>query len=431
MNKSKPYAAVAVNQVDLDPVLTARYGQAAVLGVDVAKDQFLAVLRWTDGHFERPWRVRNPDQIRPLVGLLLRLRPACPVRVALEPSGTYGDALRQALDDADLACWRVSPKAVHDYAEVFDGVPSQHDGKDAAVIAELAALNKSARLWPFEPPPLWQQELSYQVDWLTLHQRQGAMWCNRLEGLQARHWPEVGALLRPGSPTLLRLLEHYGGPGPLRDDEQALARLQRWGGRLLSVEKARAVLGSAAATQGVRMAALDLLRMRQYAQQVLQARQQKRSAAVQLRRLAGQDEGLARQAAVVGAVTACVLWAGLGDPGQYDSAAAYRKAMGLNLREASSGRYQGQLHLSKRGDARTRQWLYLAALRLLREPAVQAWYAARKQAKDNGRRLVVALMRKLALALYHVARGCVFSPGRLLGGAAACDGGGPVASGRG
>jgi hypothetical protein len=30
---------------------------------------------------------------------------------------------------------RVSPQAAHDHAEVFDGVPSQHDGKDAAVVS--------------------------------------------------------------------------------------------------------------------------------------------------------------------------------------------------------------------------------------------------------------------------------------------------------
>ena len=45
---------------------------------------------------------------------------------------------------------RVSNKASHDYAEVFDGVPSQHDGKDAAVVAELAALGK-CQPWAYEP----------------------------------------------------------------------------------------------------------------------------------------------------------------------------------------------------------------------------------------------------------------------------------------
>jgi hypothetical protein len=54
--------------------------------------------------------------------------------------------------------WRVSPKAAHDYAEIFDGTPSQHDGKDAAVVAELAALGK-ATAWPYQVKEVWEQEL--------------------------------------------------------------------------------------------------------------------------------------------------------------------------------------------------------------------------------------------------------------------------------
>ena len=57
--------------------------------------------------------------------------------VALEPSGTYGDPFRQALTDAGLNVQRVSPKAAHDYAEVFDGVPSQHDGKESPLKVNL------------------------------------------------------------------------------------------------------------------------------------------------------------------------------------------------------------------------------------------------------------------------------------------------------
>ena len=71
--------------------------------------------------------------------LLQRVSQGRPLVVALEPTGTYGDALRHALGQAGLAVHRVSPKAAADYAETFDGVPSQHDGKDAAVVAELAA----------------------------------------------------------------------------------------------------------------------------------------------------------------------------------------------------------------------------------------------------------------------------------------------------
>ena len=37
-------------------------GQTCVLGVDVAKLELMAVLRWPDGSFQRPWRIENPGE---------------------------------------------------------------------------------------------------------------------------------------------------------------------------------------------------------------------------------------------------------------------------------------------------------------------------------------------------------------------------------
>jgi transposase len=112
-----------------------------------------------------------------------------------------------------------------------------------------------------------------------------------------------------------------------------------------------------------------------------------------------------------------VLWVSTGDPRKYHAAGAYRKAMGLNLAERSSGTYQGHLRLSKRGSARTRQWLYFAVLRLVQTCGVRPWYEAKKaRDRDDARRALVAVMRKLAVALYHVgAHGEEFQPRRLFG----------------
>src|SRR4051812_38471608 len=88
---------------------------------------------------------------------------------------------------------------------------------------------------------------------------------------------------------------------------------------------------------------------------------------------------LEAQARVVGGATACVLWASVGDPRDYGCGAAYRKAMGLNLTEHSSGTKKGELHISKRGKPQARRWLYLAALRLIKKAAVREWYQAKKQ----------------------------------------------------
>ena len=147
MGKSKPYSAVGVNHVELERLTEGREGRDVVVGFDIGKYEMRAVPRWGEGDFGRPWRVNNPGQIAERIGLLGRLAEGRRVRLALEPSGTYGDALRQALHDAKLEAYRVSPKAAHDYAEIFDGVPSQHDGKDAAVVAELLAMGK-AKAWP-------------------------------------------------------------------------------------------------------------------------------------------------------------------------------------------------------------------------------------------------------------------------------------------
>lgn len=416
MKKSKPYAAVPVNGVVLAELTRGRAGQEVVVGVDVGKFELLAVPRWGDDDFGRPWRVGNPGQIGVLVGLLVGLGQGRRLRVALEPSGTYGDPLRQACADAGLPVWRVSPKAAHDYAEVFDGVPSQHDGKDAAVVAELAALGK-ASAWPYQARPAWEQELCYWVDWLDAQRQLLTVWSGRLEGLLARHWPEATRVLKVTKATLLHALAHYGGPQALAADAGAEQRLAAWGGHQLSAEKRQRLLRSAQSSVGVRQAEVERRQLQEYAGQALQALGQMRRSRRELSRLVRGREVLEAQGRVVGKATACVLWAGVGDPRVYGCGPAYRKAMGLNLKEHSSGTHQGELHISKRGSPQVRRWLYLAALRLARRAGVREWYEAKKQRDgQKAKRALVAVMRKLALALYQVgAKGATFEAGRLFG----------------
>ncbi len=92
---------------------------------------------------KRPWKIINPTEIGVLVELCELLKSHCPgFPIGLESTGTYGDVARYALSKASISVQRVSGKAVSDYHEIFDGVPSQHDGKDAAMVAELVAHGK-------------------------------------------------------------------------------------------------------------------------------------------------------------------------------------------------------------------------------------------------------------------------------------------------
>jgi transposase len=417
MRKNRTYRAKSVKNIEWKEVVKGREHQAIHVGVDVGKRAVLAVVRWNGDEFERPWLVKNPDEIRQFVGLLVEMKRGRELTVAMEPTGTYGDVLRQALSDAELRTERVSPKVAHDYAEVFDGVPSQFDGKDAAVVAELAVLGKSQE-WKYEVASVADQEMAYWVDWMDAQRRQLAMWLGRLEALLARHWPEATQWLRLSSPTLLRILKHYGGPKGLADDPQAVPRVTHWGGRYMAAEKTRGLVASAKETVGVRQGRIDMRRMQAYAATALAAHQELVQGRRRLAELARGNAVIQAQARAVGVVTACVLWTHLGDPRKYFCAAAYRKAMGMNLTEYSSGEYHGRLHISKRGSATVRRWMYFAALRWIRNGPGRRWYL-RKRARDQegAKRALIGVMRKLAKGLHYIGTtGEPFQPERLFSG---------------
>ncbi len=228
----------------------------------------------------------------------------------------------------------------------------------------------------------------------------------RLEALLARHWPEATQYLELNSETLLRALAQYGGPAALAADGGAAKRLKGWGRNYLKSEKIERFVGAAARSVGVRQTAIDCRRMQEYAEAALTAKHEVQKAAATLENLAQSHAIIARQAAVVGWATACVLWAHLGDPRNYHCAEAYRKAMGLNLKERSSGRHKGQLKITKRGPGAVRRWLFFAAMRLVQTAGIAEWYAVKKgQRAKGGTRALVAVMRKLALGLHALGVG--------------------------
>jgi hypothetical protein len=107
---SKAYRATRVNHVDWDRLALGHEGWDITLGIDVGKHDLWPVARWADGQFERPWRVKNPEEVPTLIALIRRMNAGRKLVVALESSGTYGDAFRQALADARIAVVRVSKK---------------------------------------------------------------------------------------------------------------------------------------------------------------------------------------------------------------------------------------------------------------------------------------------------------------------------------
>ena len=157
---------------------------------------------------------------------------------------------------------------------------------------------------------------------------------------------------------------------------------------------------------------------RQYLQalamEMRHSRLQKKQAKQALEKIVQSDAALKQMGALVGQVTIAVLVSCHLDPRNYFCARSYQKAMGLNLREKSSGRHVGQLKLTKRGSSVSRKYLYFATLRLLQhDPVIRQWYQHKIDPRCKNK-TVIALMRKLAKALWHLGQGECFDANKLL-----------------
>ncbi len=408
------YRAIPVQKLDWSRVHTAAGEGRLVAAIDVAKDvQFMTLMR-EDRSVIHTVKWSHPDHTRHLTECLGGLG-AERIEAVMEPSGTYGDALRGCLRAAGIGVYRVSPKKVHDAAEVYDGVPSMHDAKAAYVIGRLH-LEGVTRLWV--DPDDQRRRLQVQLNRLADARDRAQRLSSRLEALLARHWPEGPRLMDSQSVSWLQLLAGYGDPAAVAADrDEAAALLRRVGGHRLRAAKIEALLASAANTVGMRCIEIEAERLRELAAEQIELRRRCRSLERALAREVPHDGGLDAQARAVGTVTAVVLRCALGGVDAYPNAASYAKAAGLNLKERSSGKHRGQLKLTKRGPGVVRFYVYFAVLRLIaHDGPAQAWYRA-KVARDGGLTgpAVGALMRKLIRALWHVGHGEAFDETKLFG----------------
>ena len=426
--KSRAYRRSDVKLLDRELLVeaAAKRGSARVsLGLDIAKDEIVAVLRWSDGEVERPWSLKNPTEIGELLDIVQRLkRVGQQVVVGLESTGSYGEAVRRALTLAGIEVHRVSGKAVCDYKEVYDGVPSQHDGKDAAVIAELTAFGKGTA-WPYEEESEFIEQLRHRMNRLEAYRVQLTQWIGRLEALLGAHWPELTKLLNLESVTLLSMLEHYGGPSTVAADAQAWERLRGWGGSMLSKSKIEQVIASAQQTAGVPLNKSEAQWLREVSGEALSALRQVGKCEKELKRLIESDKFFKDYVQDIGAGTLAAILTTVGDPRKYASAGAFLKALGLNLKERSSGRRKGELAISKRGPSRARRWLFYWSLRGVQREELKGWYEefikvgkGTSDGKQEHRKMkgIIALMRKQCRGLWHAMKhGEEFEYGKLLG----------------
>lgn len=101
MPTKRNYRRIGVKKISIESLvetvnLNRRDGNCvATVGLDVAKHEIVAVVRWPDGSFERPWSIKNPSEIGLLIERLVTLKESCgQLTIGLESTGTYSESVR-------------------------------------------------------------------------------------------------------------------------------------------------------------------------------------------------------------------------------------------------------------------------------------------------------------------------------------------------
>ena len=408
--KKRSYRTKKVNHINWNQIKEQLAGEPVVFAIDVAKVKQYALLSNKENSVSELLRWEHPGQ----TGLLLQELQSlsCQISVVIESTGTYGDPLKYQFRQAGFTVYQASGKRVSDAQEVFDGVPSMHDAKAAIIITKL---HREGLTQPWQERTEQERQLNALRREYDMHHSQYQRNQNRLEAYLSRHWPEVGYLLELNSVTLESLLREYGSPMRIALDVNEVAKkMKRWGKNGLSSKKIEQVINSAVQTLGQPCIEAERLYLQSLAAELNHSRLQQKQAKQALERLIKEDHELKEMGELIGLVTTAVLMSCHLDPRKFYCARAFQKAMGLNLKEKSSGRHIGQLKLTKRGSSVARRYLYFAALRLLKNnPIIKVWFDKKVDPRAK-KKTVVALMRKLAKALWHVARGELFDARKLV-----------------
>lgn len=387
-----------------------------VLGVDVAKIAFYAAIT-ENGSDEYDVVYFERDDIRQFVEALTELDFET-VTLVVEPTGTYSDPLVEQARQAGLDVVRINGDRVADARKVFDNTDSLHDGKAAYLLAHLYDCGVG-KAW--KKPKESSRDLRALADIDELVEKTEDRFRNALEGVLARHWPELPDHLGLTSATLLELLSEYKAPGQVAaDPEGARELMESIGGHALSCEKIEQVIESARHTQGREVTDAEAEKIAYIAGMLRQSQTRSRGLERKIEQTVEAHQDTASLAGFGGVRTALMVVGMLGPLTDYETVDELEKAAGLNLCERSSGRTAQDrrensegLHISKRGPGRVRKMLYWLALRMI-NPAqtntycryARAWYHERLN-RNGGDSLpaIVALMRKVLRALWWIARG--------------------------
>ena len=385
-----------------------------VVGVDIAQEAHVArAVSYRGIALGSPLEFGSHDEGFRLFGRwiqdLLKSYKLSKIIVGMEPTGHYWLSLARWLSDQGIEAVLVNPHLVKKNKENRDNTPSKSDRKDALVIADMI---KNGYYSPVRFNPEAYEELR------ILMSNRGTV-TKRLNSAvnQIHRWVDI---VFPELRQVFKILTCTSAIATLRlfplpneisrlTTEQVLTGWKQYVKRHSGVKRAEQLIMLAKCSVGATQALHAYkLHLGQLLEEYDLAQRQLEQIETELH-LILQRIPYAQKLLQIRGINATSLAGILGEAGDlsgYAHGNALLRHAGLNLAEASSGKWRGKMVLSKRGRPRLRHFLYLMAMcMVMTNPDVRALHHHHVEVKKLKKmKSIMKLCGKVARMLVGLAK---------------------------
>jgi transposase len=352
----------------------------AVVGIDIAKDVHAAQVAdfrgrcLTSRHLSFTNTQEGFERLLNWVQDVQTKKGLPSLIVGLEPTGHYWFNLANWLLSQGIHVVLVNPVTTHRNKENRDNSPSKNDPKDALVIADVVSRGYYTDYSPHaEALERLKITMSNREYWVKMSISVN----NRIIRWIDLYFPEFSRVFPDWTvKRAIATLSAFPLPGDLRAKsaeqlieawyEQGMRRAAGGKGIAKAVELLTAAKRSIGESRSPEEARRDLQRLLEQYKLLIERLEEIQ---VEIEGLLGEIPlaNQLRSIPGIGTITVAALLGYAGDLRNYAHGRQLLRRAGLNLAECTSGKFKGQIKLSKRGDSTLRKYLFLGMLNLVRQ----------------------------------------------------------------
>ena len=386
-------------------------GKTLVVGVDIGKTVHYGYLRAPNGKHVDPFRFYNfRTGFKDFWKKILQFQKQEGLKdivIGFESTGPYAEPLVHYLRKKPVRMVQVNPMHTKRVKELTGNSPNKTDKKDPRVIADVICLGHALTVVVPEGAAAELRRLT-QARERAIDSRTAMM--NQLQHLVFVVFPELLSVLKASTKTGMYFIKNYTTPETifalgLESVRKVLKKVSR--GKLGQerakelFEAARNSIGIHEGKESIILEIDHLVSKIEYEDQFIHNLENQM--ADYLRQIPYSGSLLSIKG--IGVVTVAGLIGEVGDFRKFGTISEIMKLAGLDLYEVSSGKHQGQRHISKRGRSLMRKLLFFAAINAVKSKGIMHEQYQEMLGRGMPRiKALIAISRKLLRLIFALAR---------------------------